>query len=305
MTRKPAGTVKADAFDSDAVRAVCEPVRRRLARFALDNADAIAAAEVERPEGLHDRAWNNWRPLLQIAAVAGEEWLARALQAAAHLSGEEDVEEDINVLALQHVWAIVEPLGRVPSIDVLTELVKHEDAPWAKWWEAKLAMDEVKGPAASLARLLKPFGVKPRQVWVDGRNERGYEADDFRNARVAPYLSETLDMLDTLEPLREAGSRPSKSVESSPGLLGEKAFSHAGSSDPSVSSDLSEGLDAHESSDLPRTLDDELRDPAFFPGLRAEGIDLLRIDPPPLPEPVEVDAEEAEKVERSPSASGA
>jgi hypothetical protein len=49
---------------------------------------------------------------------------------------------------------------------------------------------------------------------------------------------------------------------------------------------------------LPLTLDDELRDPDFLSNLRAEGIDLVRIDPSPLPEPVELDAEEAEKVER-------
>ena len=209
LARKPTAVVKADAFDSEAVRAASEPVRRKLARFTLDNVDTIATAVVERPAGLHDRAWNNWKPLLQIGAVAGPDWLARALEAAARLSGGEDAEEDDGVLALQHVAAFVVPRGRGKTADVLRALVKREDAPWAKKWEAKVAREELRGPAADLARLLRPFGIKPRQLWIVDRNERGYNGDDFRDPIVAPYLKNTLGTLDTLEsaPLQGAGSR--------------------------------------------------------------------------------------------------
>jgi hypothetical protein len=189
LSRKPTSVVKRDAFDPDQVRADCLPVRRKLVRVVLDNLGAISAQAVERPSGLHDRAWNNWRPLLMVAAVAGEEWLARAEAAAVALSDEDTVEEsDDGVHALQHVWEIVEPLGRVATADVLAELVKRDDAPWAKYWEAKLAKDEPKGPAAKLSRLLKPFGVKPRQLWIDGQKQRGFDADDFRSDMCAPYL---------------------------------------------------------------------------------------------------------------------
>jgi hypothetical protein len=33
--------------------------------------------------------------------------------------------------------------------------------------------------AHDLARMLRPFGVHPRQLWVDGRNVRGYVVKDF------------------------------------------------------------------------------------------------------------------------------
>ena len=73
LTRKPTYIVKRDAFDPEGVRADCADVRRKLARFALDELDLIAATKFERPAGLHDRAWNNWRPLLVIAVIAGGE----------------------------------------------------------------------------------------------------------------------------------------------------------------------------------------------------------------------------------------
>src|SRR5262249_50093929 len=93
LTRKPAGVEKRNAFDPEGVRADCGDVRRRLARSMLDSRDAIAAARPERPSGLHDRAWNNWRPLLAIAVAAGRGWKERAKRAAVAVqAGDEDAE---------------------------------------------------------------------------------------------------------------------------------------------------------------------------------------------------------------------
>ncbi len=174
LTRKPVGVKKRDAFDPEGVGRDTDPVGRKLARFALDEIDAIASADVARPHGLHDRAWNNWKPLFAVASVAGPEWLARAIRAALVLSGDgnDDVEEDVGTLALQHVWEVLEPAGRLKTADVLDHMVSKDEGPWAKWWEAHLTKGELKSPAASLARLLRPFGIRPRQVWIEGRNER-------------------------------------------------------------------------------------------------------------------------------------
>ena len=43
---------------------------------------------VERPDGLDDRAWNNWRPLLTIASAAGGDWPDRARRAALALAAD-------------------------------------------------------------------------------------------------------------------------------------------------------------------------------------------------------------------------
>lgn len=189
LSRKPTTTSRRDAFDSDQVRRECEPVRRNLARFVLDNVDAIVTATVERPDVLDDRAWNNWRPLLQIASVTGGDWADRAERAARALAADRDDEqEDVATLALQHSWEVVGPAGRLPTADLLRHLVSKEEGPWAKWWEASVAKDELKSPAALLARLLKPFGVKPQQLWIDGAKHRGYDADDFKTDTVRVSL---------------------------------------------------------------------------------------------------------------------
>ena len=156
----------------------------------LDNVDAIVTATVERPDGLDDRAWNNWRPLLMIATVAGGDWPHRAAQAAIALAADrdDDDQEDIGTLALQHVWEVVGPAGRLPTADVLRHLVTKEEGPWAKWWETSIEKGELKSPAARLARLLKPFGVKPTQLWIDGTKHRGYDAEHFEEATAAVYL---------------------------------------------------------------------------------------------------------------------
>jgi hypothetical protein len=188
MARKPTREIKRDAFDSPAVQAACAPVRRRLARFVLDNLDAIAAADVQRPAGLHDRAWNNWRPLFAVASAAGPEWLARAAAAAKALSDGDTAEEDITTLTLQLVWDLLAKVEQAPTRDVLDHLVGQDEGPYSQWWEKDLADDRVKGPSAKLAKLLKPFGIKPKQLWIGERNVRGYEVDDFRAPAVTPYL---------------------------------------------------------------------------------------------------------------------
>jgi hypothetical protein len=232
LTRKPVEVKKRDAFDPEAVRRDCTPVRRRLARFALDHLDAIAAAEVERPDGLNDRAWNNWRPLFAVAAVAGRDWLARAVAAALALGREgEDAEaEDVGTLALQHVWEVLGPAGRLATTDILDHLIAKDEGPWAKWWEAHVAKGEVQGPAAHLARLLRPFGIKPQQVWIGGHNVRGYDAEAFTAEGVAVYLENA--------PRGARAARPGST-------------SHAVSSGPSGPSGFSGGASANGRSPLP------------------------------------------------------
>jgi putative DNA primase/helicase len=220
INRKRTGDTKKDGFDPQLVRRDCEGIRRRLVRFVLDHADAIAAAQVDRPGGLNDRAWNNWRPLLAIALVAGGDWPARAKQAAVGLSGEfDDDDEDVGTLALQHVWEVVGPAGRLPTADVLHHLITKEEGPWAKWWEASVAKDELKSPAARLARLLKPFGVKPTQLWIDGTKHRGYDAADFETDTVAVYLEK--DGRDGRDGRSQSPSHAGSTVPTEPTVLSE------------------------------------------------------------------------------------
>ena len=50
-----------------------------------------------------------------------------------------------------------------------------EDRPWGEWKRGKPLS------GVSLARLLKPFGIKPIQLKEDGQNKRGYELKQFED----------------------------------------------------------------------------------------------------------------------------
>ena len=50
----------------------------KLARWATDRADRVRGTDPDMPDGIFNRAADNWRPLLAIADAAGGDWPARA-----------------------------------------------------------------------------------------------------------------------------------------------------------------------------------------------------------------------------------
>jgi putative DNA primase/helicase len=62
-------------------------LRAQVFPWAQKHLEHLRAADPEMPPHLHDRAADNWRPLLAIADLAGGPWPARARSAAVQLSG--------------------------------------------------------------------------------------------------------------------------------------------------------------------------------------------------------------------------
>ena len=87
MQRKAPGealtSFRQSGRDATAVRGSLELLRRKIKRWVADRAVDLRDAEPTMPVGLHDRAADNWRPLLAVADVIGEPWSAKARQAAA------------------------------------------------------------------------------------------------------------------------------------------------------------------------------------------------------------------------------
>jgi hypothetical protein len=159
LERKPTGIRKADAFDGSAVRAVCHPVRARIARWVADHLDEIAEARPERPAGLNDRQWNNWRPLLAIASVVGEKWSAMAAEVARRISGAVEEDDDLGPLLLEHLRMVFQQQGDpdfLTTETILKALVENDAGPWGKWWHAD-GDGGWRGPASHLARMLGAF----------------------------------------------------------------------------------------------------------------------------------------------------
>jgi hypothetical protein len=58
----------------------------KAARWVADHEYALRDADPDTPEALHDRACDNWRPLLAIADLAGGDWPQKVRSAAQTLS---------------------------------------------------------------------------------------------------------------------------------------------------------------------------------------------------------------------------
>jgi hypothetical protein len=155
-----------------------------LAEWAEAAVEQLTAARPDRIDGLRDRANEVWRPLLAIAEQAGETWAARARRAAHALAAADDDEASLGVLLLGDVRALFEERDaqRIATVDLIRALADFEESPWGEWW---LDKDDqpTKGAPRRLAQLLRPFGVRSRNVRVgEATTPKGYRREDFFDA---------------------------------------------------------------------------------------------------------------------------
>src|SRR5262249_48762830 len=65
-------------------------LRRKIARWRDDHLNEVKKANPSLPQDLHDRARDNWRPLLAVADVIGGDWPKAARDAAQALAVDGD-----------------------------------------------------------------------------------------------------------------------------------------------------------------------------------------------------------------------
>jgi putative DNA primase/helicase len=157
---------------------------RRAARWVSDHWADLTDADPSLPEGLSDRAQDNWRPLIAIADAMSAEIGKIARDAAITIAAERvDADVDAAIEALTDVAAIFEARGAefltsARIVDDLVGMVGMEDRPWAEWRRGRPIT------ARGLAQLLKPFGIRPELTRPrgGGRPERGYTVQRIREA---------------------------------------------------------------------------------------------------------------------------
>ena len=110
-----------------------EPLCRKLARFVIDNGDAIQAARPDLPEALNDRAQDNWEPLLAIADRAGGRWPTTARAAALKLSGAAQEATTQSTELLFDIRSVFDATGdeKISTAELLRALIGKEESPWA------------------------------------------------------------------------------------------------------------------------------------------------------------------------------
>lgn len=173
--RRRAPDERVERFRHREARARGEPLRERLEEWANTQEETLSLARPDLPDELGDRAQDSWEPLLAIADLAGEEWANRARRGAVELSGRGEAEDgSIGVQLLSDIRDVLH--GRISSADLLDGLAALEEAPWGDWYGKPLT-------SRTLAKLLKPYGVKSRSVRLeDGSTPKGFQREQFEDA---------------------------------------------------------------------------------------------------------------------------
>lgn len=185
MEKMPPGE-KVSRFRYRHARAQTEELRAALSEWAAAITPKLEDVEPMLPDGLSDRQWDIWEPLLALADEADVGSEARAAAVALHTGAISEV--SAGMLALEHLRLVFDGQERMPTKDVLENLVAIEGGPWGAWWGTDVDTGHTKRPASRLAKILRPFGIEPKQLWIDGRNERGYQRSDLEPVW-ARYLS--------------------------------------------------------------------------------------------------------------------
>ena len=153
------------------------PLRADLEVWAEQAIPEIKRARPEAPEELHDRAEEAWRPLLAIADLAGAAWPDRARRAARVLStGDQDEGETFAARILLEIRELLGDELAISSSEILEHLNKSEDLPFGGWRDGR-GLD-----ARTLARLLKPYGIRSKKIRAKGEIARGFHLDQLSDA---------------------------------------------------------------------------------------------------------------------------
>src|SRR5829696_1162016 len=161
------------------------PIQHDVRAWAQAHLLSLSRAEPSLPDELDDRAQDIMEPLLAIADEVGGEWPERSRRAAVGLlTGEEREDaESLGVRLLRDVRDVFDDKGgdKLSTGRLLEALCAMEEAPWGSLRGEAL-------DARGLARLLKPYGVKPEKLREGDDTFRGYRRGSFEDAWVR-YLS--------------------------------------------------------------------------------------------------------------------
>jgi hypothetical protein len=176
-------------------------IRRKLMRWAVDNAVTLRAAKPSFPPGFNNRIRTNWKLLLAIADLAGGEWPERARNAALELEADRDEQsEEIRLVAGTYdVWRSAEEVRTAESL--CAALAAHPSGEWADF--------RGKGPIGKhqLAAILREFGI--RSFTGHPTKRSNLTRSSYRRAQFEPLWARLLQ-----KPSRDSNTQTSKPPKS-------------------------------------------------------------------------------------------
>ncbi|MEV7413062.1 DUF3631 domain-containing protein [Streptomyces althioticus] len=140
------------------------------------------AADLVPTMPVQDRAADTWEPLVVVAELAGGPWPERAREACAAMCAAEvgqDDEANIKTRLLKDIRRVFACYGDPDTVrtrDLLEELLKDQEAPWAEYRNTGLT-------PRYLGILLKDFGIQAAVLRFEGgRQARGFTRAQFTDA---------------------------------------------------------------------------------------------------------------------------
>jgi Protein of unknown function (DUF3631) len=150
--------------------------------------DVMINTDPTLPEIWRNRAADNWRPLIAIADTFGPVWGDRAREASIEYA-KSHPEENMVVLLLRDIRKVFyqkhSTLDYFPSSYLVGLLRLFEGSPWSEWCGVQDNQIPHELSQGELAKLLRPFKIKPRTVWWpnrQGTSVKGYYRTDFEGA---------------------------------------------------------------------------------------------------------------------------
>jgi len=143
-----------------------------------------------------------------------------------------DQEDSARVMLLGDIRDIFERRGidRLPSVEIVENLVEMEHRPWPEWKESKPIT------ARHIASLLKPFGISPASIRPKGeKTARGYYLSAFEDSFLS-YLP-PIDPTQQHNPQETAPNDGFQSDTSDPNVLDRESPQPAASNGCVVVSD--------------------------------------------------------------------
>jgi Protein of unknown function (DUF3631) len=181
--------------DTVADRAVVIPMKKRKRterveqwreRLHVEEAKALGdqlgawmeSASLSWPANMpvEDRAADVWEALVMVADAAGGHWPATARKSALVLTSQKP-QMSLGVQLLHDLQVVFGGNDKVRSEDIITALTELPESPWGQYHADGSPLD-----FRDLAGLLKNYGIRPKDVWIDGGSVKGYTADDLRDA---------------------------------------------------------------------------------------------------------------------------